>query len=80
MKGDKTCSDCGEGLAEIRLIDKGHFATHNDVEYALAEAKRGVWTGNFDVEGKVAAFMCPKCGRIAHYGVPKKKASVRKKP
>jgi hypothetical protein len=73
MTDEKQCGDCGATLAAIRLIDKGHFSAHNDVEYALAEAKRGIWTGNFPVEGKVAAFICPQCGRITHFGVPKSK-------
>ena len=71
---DKTCKDCGDALAEIRLIDKAHAGAHNDVEYTLPEAKRGFWTGRFAVEGKVGAFMCPKCGRISLFGVPKDKA------
>ena len=72
MTAEKKCGDCGQALAEIRLIDKGHHFTHDDAEYALAESKRGVWTGRFPVEGKIMAFMCPGCGRISHYGVPKK--------
>ena len=71
MTADKTCRDCGQDLAQIRVIDKGHFSAHNDLEYALAESKRGIWTGQFPVEGKVVSFMCPECGRITHYGVPK---------
>jgi predicted RNA-binding Zn-ribbon protein involved in translation (DUF1610 family) len=73
MKAERKCGDCGETLAEIRLIDKGHFSAHTDVEYAPAEAKRGIWTGQFPIEGKVAAFMCPECGRITHFAVPKSK-------
>ncbi len=38
---DKTCKDCGDALAEIRLIDKAHAYAHTDVEYTLPEAKRG---------------------------------------
>jgi hypothetical protein len=73
MTPEKVCNDCGETLSAIRLIDKAHpLEAHNDAEYALVESKRGVWTGQFPVEGKIAAFMCPKCGRITHYGVPKK--------
>jgi predicted RNA-binding Zn-ribbon protein involved in translation (DUF1610 family) len=73
MTTKKQCGDCGETLAQIRLIDKGHFTEHNEMEYALAESKRGIWTGRFPIEGKVAAFMCPQCGRIAHFGMPKAK-------
>ena len=56
-------------LHEIRLIDKVHFGTQTDVEYALPEAKWSFWGGNhYPVEGRVLAFMCPACGRIALYG------------
>ena len=68
----KACSDCGGTVTEIRLIDKGFgHGSHQDLEYALAEAKRGVWTSQFPVEGKVAAFMCGQCGRISLYGNPR---------
>ena len=73
MSTEKKCGDCGEGLAQIRLIDRGHFSEHHEAEYALVESKRGLWSGQFPVEGKVVAFMCPQCGKITHYGQPKAK-------
>jgi hypothetical protein len=73
MTTEPKCIDCGETLAAIRLIDKGHGFTHDDVEYALADSQRSIWSGRFPVEGKVAAFMCPGCGRISQFAVPKAK-------
>ncbi len=71
---EKSCPDCNEAMTEIRLIDKAHSNVHQDVEYALAVAKRGFWLGRFPVEGKVAAFMCGQCGRIILYGKPKEES------
>ena len=68
---EKACSDCGGKATEIRLIDKGFgHGSHQDLDYALAEAKRSVWTSQFPLAGKVAAFMCNQCGRISLYGKP----------
>jgi hypothetical protein len=67
---EKTCSDCGGALTEVRLIDKVHGGAHGEVEYTLPDAKRSFWRGRFPVEGKVAAFMCGECGRISLYGKP----------
>ena len=70
---DKTCKECGDTLAEIRLIDRAHAGSHVDVVYTRAEAKRGFF-GRFAVEGKVGALMCPTCGRISLFGIPQKNA------
>ena len=62
------CPDCGGQLQEIRLIDKAHSGVHTSLEYASPEAKKSRWSGMFPVQGKVLAFLCSRCGRIALYG------------
>ena len=57
-------------LREIKLIDKGHFNTHGELQYAAGDARTRFWSREFPVEGKVAALMCQLCGRIALYGAP----------
>ncbi|QDU44354.1 hypothetical protein [Symmachiella dynata] len=67
---DKPCPDCDGTLKAVRLIDKA-FNTHENVEYTVPEAKRSFWSGQFPIEGKVAAFMCDSCGRMLFYGQSK---------
>jgi hypothetical protein len=57
-------------MYRIRLIDKAHYSAHMDFEYTVPEAERSFWMGHYPVEGKVAAFMCDDCGRLALYGMP----------
>jgi uncharacterized OB-fold protein len=69
------CSDCGGQQQEIRLIDRADYNQHTEPVYASTEAKHSFWGNCFPVEGKVLAFLCQDCGRIAHYGAvaePKK--------
>ena len=66
----RKCLECGGAMREIKLIDKGHFNTHSELQYAAGDARTGFWSGGFPVEGKVAALMCQICGRIALYGEP----------
>lgn len=65
---ERTCPDCHEMLHEIKLIDKSHLGVHTDLEYTLPEARRSFWSSGYPIEGRVLAFMCPACGRIALYG------------
>jgi hypothetical protein len=57
-------------MQPIKLIDKSHAKMHTDFEYAPADAARSFWTGRYPIEGKVAAYLCERCGRIALYGRP----------
>ena len=66
----RTCLECGGAMQEIKLIDKGHFNTHCELQYAASDTRTGFWSGGFPVEGKITALMCQLCGRIALYGVP----------
>ncbi len=62
----ETCPDCDRALTAIQLIDKkGMGITPNGVlEYAVSDAERSKWTGQFPVEGTVLAYMCDGCGRV----------------
>jgi hypothetical protein len=65
----RTCPDCKATMHEIRLIDKSHMGSHDEMEYALTDESRGLWgMGNFPIEGRVMAMMCSACGRISLYG------------
>ena len=76
-KAQRQCPDCGGTMHEIHLIDKAHFGSHTELEYALSQSKRSIWTGAYPVEGRVTASMCPACGRIALYGAARSKRKGR---
>ena len=60
-----TCPDCESEMHPIKLIDStGEYHSHQELGYAAAEAERGWFFGRYSEEGKVAARMCPSCGRI----------------
>ena len=65
----KQCSDCGQSLNRIQMIDKIQ-TDHTHLEYAAGEAKAN-WMGKFPIEGRIASYMCGQCGRITLYGEPK---------
>jgi hypothetical protein len=62
------CDSCDSALHPIKLIDKAHGQRHTDLEYAPADAARSFWTGRYPIEGKVEAYLCAGCGRIAMFG------------
>jgi hypothetical protein len=66
----RRCSDCDGQMTEIRLIDKAHGLSAQEVEYGSLGAKPSFWTGRVPIMGKVRAFMCSECGLIKQYGVP----------
>ena len=55
-------------MHEIKLIDKADRNSHASLEYTVPDAKASIWTGRFPIAGRVSAFMCEGCGRIALYG------------
>lgn len=65
------CSDCDGILQEIIVIDRGHANTTRIQEYAAADAKRSLWTGQLPIAGAVKSYMCSECGLIKSYGVAK---------
>ena len=72
---ERKCPDCGAKMHGIRMIDKAHGGGHTDLEYTLPESRRSFWTGSYPVEGKVLAFMCDQCARIALFGAARQQAS-----
>ena len=65
----QTCPDCSRALTAIQIIDKKGvgITPHGVLEYAVSEAKRSNWTGQFPVEGRIHAYMCDGCGRVLLY-------------
>lgn len=58
-------------MAEIRLIDKAHAKSTQEVEYGVYGAEPSFWGSKIPVAGTVRGFLCADCGLIKHYGVPK---------
>jgi hypothetical protein len=71
QQADPQCEFCDGAMHPIKLIDKAHYSAHTELEYALADASRSIWTGRYPLQGKVIAYMCDLCGHIAMYGRPK---------
>ncbi len=67
---DKPCPDCDGTLKAVRLIDND-VGRQREVEYTVPDAKKGFWSSQYPIEGKVAAFMCDSCGRMLFYGQSK---------
>jgi hypothetical protein len=66
-----TCPDCQTQMYPIKLIDStGEYYTHELLGYAAGEAERSWFLGRYKEAGKVAAKMCPDCGRIILHAVP----------
>jgi hypothetical protein len=68
------CPDCAIPMHRIRLIDKAHFDRHRELEYALYEGGRSLWSGRFPVEGVVRAYICDQCARILLFGEPREES------
>lgn len=67
--GERSCPDCQAAMRPIQLIDSsGQYNTHQQLRYALGDAQRGWFLGQYPVAGVVDAMMCPGCGRILLYG------------
>lgn len=66
-----TCPDCKSEMRPIKLVDStGEHHSHQQLGYAAGEAERSWFFGRYPEEGKVAAKMCPSCGRIILHGKP----------
>src|SRR5262245_30972821 len=72
------CPDCETALEPIKLIDATHLGMksegigHVDVAYEAPEAKPSSFLAKIQQQGTVRGFICPTCGRILLYGVPKR--------
>lgn len=72
------CPECETALQPIKLIDATNLGMssegcgHVELSYAAPEAKRSFFLGVIQRQGTVKGSICPTCGRIFLYGVPKK--------
>ncbi len=65
------CPGCESEMRPIKLIDStGEYDRHRELGYAAGEAERGWFLGRYAEAGKVAARMCPSCGRILLHADP----------
>ena len=69
--GKTNCPDCDTELEAIKLIDNADRGTHTLMSYAAGDADRSVFLGQFPVEGRIVAEMCPSCGRVLLHARPK---------
>lgn len=66
------CPQCGTGLEEIAIIDKGDYNIAHALEYRATRPEKG-WLGfsYLPVKGRIKAWMCPRCGRVSLFAEPK---------
>jgi hypothetical protein len=63
-------------MQAIKLVGRGPvnlagLAIESDVTYyTAADTGRGNWSGKFEIDGQVQAYICPSCQRIFLYGAP----------
>jgi hypothetical protein len=55
-------------MSPIKIMDKIVGNAIRELEYRQADDSRSFWTGKYATVGKVRAFLCGNCGRIALYG------------
>ncbi|HUQ69686.1 MAG TPA: hypothetical protein VM165_09195 [Planctomycetaceae bacterium] len=68
----KTCLECQGALSPIIVMDKDNYGSTGPgpqgIEYRRPDDSRSFWTGAYPTAGRVRAFLCESCGRIALYG------------
>jgi hypothetical protein len=69
----RACAECRGAMSRIVIMDKigmqfASRATSQELEYRQADDTLSFWTGKYPTTGKVRAFLCGNCGRIALYG------------
>lgn len=72
-KSTRTCAECQGAMSPIVLMDKVGMqfhqqSHHQELEYRQPDDSVSFWTGKYPTAGKVRAFLCGDCGRIARYG------------
>jgi hypothetical protein len=60
-------------MSPIIIMDKDRHGglvpqSPQSLEYRQPDDSRSFWTGKYPTAGKVRAFLCASCGRIALYG------------
>ena len=77
MAEEKNCSDCGDILRRVKILDatgpgfKGDGIHHRELSYAAMKSQPSLFLGAVSKEGTVVAMICEGCGRIFLYGMPK---------
>ena len=63
-------------MSPIIIMDQNRWGRTGpgpqSLEYRQPEDHRSFWTGKFATTGRVSAYMCGQCGRIALYGIAPK--------
>lgn len=72
-ENSRTCVECQGAMSPVIIIDMapGGLTRHayaGELTYRLPDDRVSFWTGQFPTAGKVQAFLCEGCGRIALYG------------
>jgi len=71
MEFVRPCIECGEEMRPVKLVVHGFNEVHHMLaEYADASAEPGFLIARCETKGRVMAWRCEGCGRIAMYGVP----------
>lgn len=68
------CIECQGKMSPVVVMDKV-VAQHQhaqELEYRQPDDSRSFWTGKFPTAGRVSAYPCVECGRIAMYGIAPK--------
>lgn len=73
----RPCPDCGSPLGKIRLSRGSLEDTGGDnaICYAAEATDRGWFHSAVPVQGEIAAFACPECGRVVLFAVASAKDS-----
>jgi hypothetical protein len=69
----RTCPECQGAMSEIIIMDQGvrpatYVGASGVLSYRQPDDKQSFWTGKYPTAGRVLAFLCGDCGRIALYG------------
>ena len=73
----RDCPECKIALRPIKLLDATNLGLgfngsgHVELSYAAPDATRSSFLGVIERQGTVRGLICPTCGRILLYGVPK---------
>lgn len=73
----RKCEPCNQEMRPIRLVDATSIGTdhtgmeHVDLGYSAIDEQAMWLTGRVPTLGSVYGVICPECGRIELYGVPR---------
>lgn len=69
----RECAECQGSMSPIVIMDQvGRTFTSGgsiqELAYRQPDDSQSFWTGRYPTAGRVRAFLCGGCGRIALYG------------